>query len=138
MVIEFQLDDHSGVATYLQLIHQVRHALRLGLLKPGDQLPTAREVVGKLAINPNTVLRAYRDLERDGLVEARPGQGTFVRRGLPGGDPGAQAKLRRDLHRWIAAARDAGLDREAVEAIYQSAVRDAFLGGQALEGEGAA
>ncbi len=137
-MIEFQLDDRSGVATYLQLTHQVRHALRLGLLKPGDQLPTAREVVGKLAINPNTVLRAYRELERDGLVEARPGQGTFVRRGLPGGDPNTQARLRRDLDRWIHDARSAGLDREAVEALYQAAVRNAFIGDGALDGEGAA
>ncbi len=124
MVIEFQLDDRSGVATYLQLTHQVRHALRLGLLKPGDQLPTAREVVAKLAINPNTVLRAYRELEREGLVAARPGQGTFIRRGLSGGDPAAQARLRRDLDRWLRAARAAGLDQEGIDAIYQAGVRD--------------
>lgn len=125
-VIEFQLDDRSGVATYLQLAQQIRHALRLGLLKPGDQLPTAREVVAKLAINPNTVLRAYRELEREGLVGARPGQGTFVRRGLSGGDPAAQARLRRDLDRWLRTARAAGLDREAIEALYQAAIRDLF------------
>src|SRR5436305_2445192 len=128
MVIEFQLDNRSGVATYLQLAQQIRHALRLGLLKPGDQLPTAREVVAKLAINPNTVLRAYRELEREGLVGARPGQGTFVRRGLSGGDPAAQVRLRRDLDRWLHTARAAGLDREAVEALYQSAVRHSFHG----------
>src|SRR2546423_1801302 len=124
-MIEFQLD-RSGVATYLQLAQQVRHALRLGLLKPGDQLPTAREVVGKLAVNPNTGLRAYRELEREGLVAARPGQGTFVRRGLPGGDPAAQAKLRRELDRWLRSARAAGLDQEGIEALYQTAVRDSF------------
>lgn len=128
MVIEFQLDDRSGVATYLQLAQQVRHALRLGLLKPGDQLPTAREVVARLAINPNTVLRAYRELEREGLVGARPGQGTFVRGTLSGGDPAAQARLRRDLDRWVHAARSAGLDRDGVDALYQAAVRDSFLG----------
>ena len=75
-MIEFELDQRSGLPTYLQLVQQVRHALRLGLLQPGDQLPTAKEVVAKLAINPNTVLKAYRELERDGLVAARPGQGT--------------------------------------------------------------
>jgi len=128
MVIEFQLDNRSGVATYLQLAQQIRHALRLGLLKPGDQLPTAREVVAKLAINPNTVLRAYRELEREGLVGARPGQGTFVRRGLSGGDPAAQARLGRDLDRWLRAARGAGLDREAIDALYQAAVRNSFHG----------
>ena len=77
-MIEFRLDRTSGVTTYWQLVQQVRHAIRVGRLKPGDQLPTAREVVGKLAINPNTVLKAYRELERDGLVASRPGLGTFV------------------------------------------------------------
>jgi GntR family transcriptional regulator len=120
------------VATYLQLAQQVRHALRLGLLKTGDQLPTAREVVAKLAINPNTVLRAYRELEREGLVGARRGQGTFVRRGLPGADPAAQARLRRELDRWLRPARAAGLDQEGVEALYQAAVRDSFLGGEGV------
>lgn len=126
-MIEFQLDGSSGVATYLQLAQQVRHALRLGLLQPGDQLPTAREVVAKLAVNPNTVLKAYRELERAGLVAARPGQGTFVRRTLPGGNPQAQARLRRELDQWLAAAKKAGLDAEAVDALYRAAVRDSFL-----------
>jgi GntR family transcriptional regulator len=126
-VIEFQLDGSSGVATYLQLAQQVRHALRLGLLQPGDQLPTARQVVAKLAVNPNTVLKAYRELERAGLVAARPGQGTFVRRTLAGGNPQARARLRRELDRWLAAARKAGLNAEAVDALYRAAVRDSFL-----------
>jgi GntR family transcriptional regulator len=85
-MIEFQLDEGSGVATYLQLVQQVHQALRLGLLEQGQQLPTAQQVVGRLAINPNTVHKAYRDLEREGLVRARPGQRTFVVRPLPGAD----------------------------------------------------
>src|SRR6516164_11578853 len=76
--IEFRLDAASGVPTYLQLVQQVEHALRLGYLKPGDQLPKVRDVVASLAINPNTVLKAYRDLEAKGLAAGRPGQGTFV------------------------------------------------------------
>src|SRR5947209_14552663 len=97
MVIEFELDSRSGLPTYLQLVQQVRQALRLGLLVPGDQLPTAREVVERLAINPNTVLKAYRELEREALVAARPGTGTFVQRSL--GDPShaAHSKLQREL-----------------------------------------
>ena len=87
-MIEFHLDATSGVATYVQLVQQVHQALQLGLLEPGDQLPTAKEVVARLAINPNTVLKAYRDLEREGLVRARPGLGTFVVRALPRTDPG--------------------------------------------------
>jgi GntR family transcriptional regulator len=77
-LIEFHLDGRSGVAPYLQLVHQVRQALRLGRLSEGDQLPTVKDVVAGLAINPNTVLKAYRELEHDGLVAARPGIGTFV------------------------------------------------------------
>src|SRR5215469_13805530 len=76
--IAFRLDAASGVPTYLQLVHQVEHALRLGYLKPGDQLPKVREVVANLAINPNTVLKAYRVLEHKGLASGRPGQGTFI------------------------------------------------------------
>src|SRR5271154_4288614 len=72
-MIEFQLDETSGVATYLQLVQQVHRALRMGMLEPGDQLPTAQQVVARLAINPNTVHKAYRELERGGLVRARPG-----------------------------------------------------------------
>src|SRR6266404_6873252 len=76
--IEFRLDAASGVPTYLQLVHQVEHALRLGYLKLGDQLPKVRDVVASLAINPNTVLKSYRELETKGLTAGRPGQGTFI------------------------------------------------------------
>ena len=81
-MIEFHLDSRSGVSPYLQLIPQVRQALRLGMLTEGDQLPTVKDVVGRLAINPNTVLKAYRELEYEGLVAARPGVGTFVTKTL--------------------------------------------------------
>jgi len=130
-LFEFQLDPTSGVATYLQLVQQVRQALRIGTLRPGDQLPTAREVVAKLAINPNTVLKAYRDLERDHLVAARPGQGTFVRRALDGPDPATFARFAAQLTRWITAAEAAGLGSEDIEAIYRTAVRDRFAEGVA-------
>ena len=76
--IEFRLDPASGVPTYLQLVHQVEHTLRLGYLKPGDQLPKVRDVVASLAINPNTVSKAYHELETKGLIVGRPGQGTFI------------------------------------------------------------
>src|ERR1700678_2431442 len=78
-LVVFRLDGASGVPTHLQLVHQVEHALRLGYLKPGDQLPKVRDVVASLAINPNTVLKAYRELENKGLANGRPGQGTFIR-----------------------------------------------------------
>src|SRR5271154_64296 len=110
-VIEFQLDETSGVATYLQLVQQVHQALRLGMLEPGDKLPTAKQVVAKLAINPNTVLKAYRELEREGLVAAKPGAGTFVTGTLSSGDPGELEQLAQELARWLNAAREAGLGR---------------------------
>src|ERR1700712_4795569 len=104
-MIEFHLDGRSGVSPYQQLVRQVRHALRLGLLEAGDQLPTVKEVVAHLAINPNTVLKAYRELEHAGLVAARPGLGTFVTGGLPGNSLAAHGPLRRDLRRWLDKAR---------------------------------
>jgi GntR family transcriptional regulator len=116
-VIEFHLDTRSGVAPYLQLVQQVRRALRLGLLHEGDRLPTVKEVVAAVAINPNTVLKAYRELEHDGLVSARPGLGTFVTRSLAD-DTAAHGPLREQLRKWLAEARAAGLDDESIEALF--------------------
>ena len=123
-MIEFSLDSHSGVSPYLQVVHQVRRALRLGLLEEGDQLPTVKDVVASLAINPNTVLKAYRELERDGLVAGRPGVGTFVTRTLTDSSLAAHEPLRRDLVRWLTKARTAGLDEESIEALFESTFRD--------------
>jgi DNA-binding transcriptional regulator YhcF (GntR family) len=125
-MIEFQLDSTSGVATYLQLVQQVRQALQLGLLQPGDQLPTAQQVVAKLAINPNTVLKAYRDLEREGLVRARPGLGTFVVGTLPRTDPNVQSRFLASMTSWLRKARAAGLSPDDIEAIYRTAYRNCF------------
>ena len=124
-MIEFHLDARSGVAPYRQLIHQVRQALRLGLLREGDQLPKVKDVVAGLAINPNTVLKAYRELEYEGLVAARPGIGTFVTGTLDGGPLAAHGPLRRDLQRWLVKARRAGLDDESIEALFDSTFRSA-------------
>jgi GntR family transcriptional regulator len=123
LVIEFHLDAHSGVAPYLQIIQQVRHALRLGLLEVGDQLPTVKDVVAGLAINPNTVLKAYRELEYAGLAAARPGVGTFVTGTLNGVSIAEHGPLRRDLQRWLANARRAGLDDESIEALFLNTFR---------------
>jgi GntR family transcriptional regulator len=124
-MIEFHLDSRSGVAPYQQLIQQVRQALRLGLLRQGEQLPTVKDVVGHLAINPNTVLKAYRELEYAGLVAARPGVGTFVTGTLGGASVAAHGPLREDLRRWLAKARRAGLDDESIEALFQTTFRAA-------------
>jgi GntR family transcriptional regulator len=130
-LIEFQLDAASGVATYLQLVQQVHDALRLGMLEPGERLPTAQQVVARLAINPNTVLKAYRDLEREGLVRARPGQGTFIVGSLPATDRAVQARLLGALTDWLGSARAAGLGPDDVEAIYRTAFRNFFAEGAA-------
>jgi len=122
-VIEFHLDARSGVAPYLQLVQQVRQALRLGLLREGDQLPTVKDVVAKVAINPNTVLKAYRELEYEGLVSARPGVGTFVTQTLSDGSLAAHGRLRQELNRWLTKARAAGLDEESIEALFISTFR---------------
>src|ERR671926_397119 len=119
-MIEFHLDARSGLSPYQQLVQQVRHALRLGLLKERDRLPTVKEVVAQLAINPNTVLKAYRELEHEGLVAARPGVGTFVTATLGGGSLAAHGPLRAELGRWLAKARQAGLDDESIEALFMS------------------
>ena len=124
-MIEFHLDARSGVAPYMQLIHQVRQALRLGLLDKGDQLPKVKDVAAGLAINPNTVLKAYRELEYEGLVAARPGIGTFVTGTLGAASLAAHARLRRELKRWLAKARGAGLDDESIEALFTSTFRSA-------------
>ena len=121
-MIRFRLDQRSWVSTYLQIVHQVRHGLRLGMLSPGDQLPTVKEVVAALAINPNTVLKAYRELEHAGLVEGRPGQGTFVLHtlGPPSGD---HLAIRRALERWIRSALAAGLETDDLIALFETSLR---------------
>jgi DNA-binding transcriptional regulator YhcF (GntR family) len=115
------------VATYLQIVQQVKEALRLGVLDVGDQLPTVREVVADLAINPNTVAKAYRDLEREGLVVARPGRGTFIADTLAAPSLQHHEALRRELERWLAAAVHAGLDEESIRALISNTLREALV-----------
>src|SRR5580658_996890 len=124
-VIAFHLDSRSGVSPYQQLVQQVRNALRLGLMDVGDQLPTVKDVVERLAINPNTVLKAYRELEHDGLVAARPGVGTFVTRTLSDPSLSSHGPLRLELQRWLGKARRAGLDDESIEALFRDCLRAA-------------
>lgn len=121
----FRLDSGSGIPPYLQLVQQVRQAVLMGFLQPGDRLPLIREAVQTLAINPNTVAKAYRQLEHEGLVTGRPGQGTFVNdvasAAIP---PETHASLRRDLEAWLKRAYDAGLDEHAVTALITTTHRE--------------
>ncbi|NEC07825.1 GntR family transcriptional regulator [Streptomyces sp. SID7909] len=128
--VEFRIDRRSGVATYLQIVQQTKQALRLGLLEPGDRLPTAREVVEATAINPNTVLKAYRELEREGLVEGRRGLGTFVTRSLGGAAADDDSPLRAELAAWAGRARAAGLERDDVSALFTAVLDSTFEGDQ--------
>ena len=122
-MIEFVLDGRSKVNTYVQLVQQVKQALRVGLLSAGDQLPKVRDVAQSLAINPNTVLKAYRELELEGLAEGRPGVGTFVRRSLAGDTLADQAELREELIGWLRRSRAAGLSDEDVLALVETTMR---------------
>ncbi|MEV0092148.1 GntR family transcriptional regulator [Streptomyces sp. NPDC050738] len=126
--IEYRIDRRSGVSTYLQIVQQTQQALRLGLLEPGDKLPTAREVVEATAINPNTVLKAYRELEREGLVEARRGLGTFVRKTLGNAAAAgpADSPLKAELADWVKRARTGGLEREDVAALFGSVLDENY------------
>ncbi|MFC6014594.1 GntR family transcriptional regulator [Plantactinospora solaniradicis] len=123
-MIDFRLNVRSGVSPYMQLVQQVKQALRLGLLSVGDQLPTVKEVVARLAINPNTVLKAYRELEHEGLVVPRPGLGTFVSRTLVDHSLPAHEPLRQELLQWLSNAEKAGLDAESIEALLLTSFRD--------------
>jgi GntR family transcriptional regulator len=123
VVIEFHLDSRSGVPAYLQLVQQVRQAIGLGILRPGDQLPTVKEVVASLTINPNTVLHAYRQLDLEGLVEGRRGVGTFVAANSAPPPVEELKSLRASLDRWVARARAAGLDEESLRGLLAEAVR---------------
>ena len=124
-MISFRVDSRSTVPPYMQIAQQVRQALRMGMLEIGDKLPAVREVVAATAINPNTVLKAYRELEREGLIEARAGHGTFVRGMPPGPPPGTHARLSRSLAKWVREARDAGLDDESIESLLRVSLRAA-------------
>lgn len=133
--IEFRIDRRSGTAAYQQIVLQTKQALRLGVLLPGDRLPTAKEVAETCAVNPNTTLKAYRELEREGLVEPRPGLGTFVRRSLARPQTAAGAPLRGELAAWMDRARAAGLERDDVTALVASVMEERYAGTTAAAGD---
>src|SRR4051794_25116417 len=122
-MLDFRIDSNSGLAPYAQIVQQVKQALRMGWLQPGDQLPTAHQVAASVAINPNTVQKAYRELELAGLIAGRPGQGTFVERSLVQSTPATIHQLSRRLDRWLSAARAAGLDDDGILDIVETTLR---------------
>jgi GntR family transcriptional regulator len=124
LMFRFRLDGSSGVPPYLQLVHQVRQSLLLGYLQEGDRLPTVKDVAADLVINPNTVVKAYRQLEHEGLAGGRPGQGTFITASRSPAVPEAQAALRQSLERWLSDAEEAGMSDEAVTALIATVRQD--------------
>jgi GntR family transcriptional regulator len=136
--VRFRVDTGSGVPIYLQLVHQVEHALRLGHLRVGDQLPRVRDAVGALSINPNTVAKAYRELEHKGYAAGRVGQGTFIVATPATVAPDKLNVLRESLVRgWLADAAAAGLSEEEIIALFMAALRGP-AGGAATRKPGAA
>ena len=124
-MIAIRVEGRSSTPAYLQIAQQVRQALRMGALQIDDQLPTVREVVAATAVNPNTVLKAYRELEREGLVKPRAGLGTFVVDRPSGPPPGTHALLARSLARWVHSARKAGFDDESMESLLRAVLAEA-------------
>lgn|SRR5690349_17558860 len=129
--IEFRIDRRSGIAPFQQIVLQTKQALRLGVLRPGDRLPTAKEVAETSAVNPNTTLKAYRELEREGLVELRPGVGTLVRRSLAQPQAAVDSPLRVELAAWMGRARAAGLEPDDVTALVASVIEEQYPEGAA-------
>jgi GntR family transcriptional regulator len=119
--IRFRLNASSGVPTYVQLVIQVEQALRIGYLNVGDRLPRIKEVVESLAINPNTVLKAYRELETKGIAAGRPGVGTFIVASPPTLSAEAFEKLRQEfIDGWLESATRAGLNHVDIMTLIQS------------------
>jgi GntR family transcriptional regulator len=122
-MIEFYLDRRDPASPYQQLVRQVKQSLLLGTLHIGDQLPTVKEVARRLTLNPNTVLKAYRELELEGLINTRPGVGTFVARTLARPSLEQHPQLREKLALWLAEARAVGLDEPSILALFTAEVR---------------
>jgi DNA-binding transcriptional regulator YhcF (GntR family) len=122
--IAFYLDRGSGVPTYLQLVHQVDYALRLGFLTEGDQLPRIKDVTRSLAVNPDTVMKAYRELEMRGIAAGRPGLGTFIVAAPDIAGLREMSALQRRLVSWLGDAAAVGIDETGMKALFAAALRD--------------
>jgi GntR family transcriptional regulator len=120
----FRVSPQSGVPLYLQLVEQVRHAIELGALVPGDQLPGIRKLAADLVMNPNTVAKAYREMEHAGLIELRHGAGAFVTAGEVGARKAIQ-EGRLLIDGTVSSLRQLGLDDGAIRRLVESALATA-------------
>ena len=120
----FRINAHSGVPMYLQLIEQVRHAIESGALRPGEQLPAIRKVAEDMVMNPNTVAKAYREMEHAGLIVLRQGAGAFVADNQAAASARAVQRARAVVHRAVAALAEMGLDEGAIRRLVDSELAD--------------
>ncbi|MGW0390418.1 GntR family transcriptional regulator [Streptomyces sp. NPDC003042] len=128
-MVVFRIERRSGLPAYLQIVHQVEQALRMGALTEGDKLPTAAQVAATTKVNPNTTLKAYRELERSGLVEVRQGSGTFITRSLATPQTAPESPSRTELGAWMRQARDRGLSAHEVTTLFDTVLGETFPAG---------
>ena len=118
------VDTRSGVPIYLQIIEQIKRSVALGVLAPGEQLPTVKQLALDLTVNPNTVARAYRELERDEVIETSPGRGSFVRsNGVAQASHAAASDVAAEaLTQAVREAKSIGLTSSQVRALFEAAL----------------
>ncbi len=119
--MDFSIDPKSGVPFYRQIIEQVKYGIARGLLTPGDQLPTVRKLAADLSVNPNTVIRAYREMEIEGVLDTQQGSGTFVGNHRPEIDELERSRmLDQIITEFLARASNYGLTlTEVLEGLHQ-------------------
>ncbi|HLX26434.1 MAG TPA: GntR family transcriptional regulator [Candidatus Cybelea sp.] len=117
------VDPRSGVPIYLQIIEQIKRSIALGVLQSGEQLPTVKQLAIDLTVNPNTVARAYRELEREQVIETAPGRGSFVRSNGVTESPKLAAEIAGDaLDLALREAKSVGLERDDVRRLFEDAL----------------
>ncbi|WP_031152719.1 GntR family transcriptional regulator [Streptomyces xanthophaeus] len=127
-MVVFRIERRSGLPAYLQIVHQVEQALRMGALAEGDKLPTAAQVAATTKVNPNTTLKAYRELERSGLVEVRQGAGSFITRSLATPQTAPESPLRHQLGAWMREACEQGLTAHEVTTLFDAVLGEYYPG----------
>ncbi|MFF4326254.1 GntR family transcriptional regulator [Streptomyces sp. NPDC001591] len=125
-MVVFRIERRSGLPAYLQIVQQVEQALRMGALAEGDKLPTAAQVAATTKVNPNTTLKAYRELERSGLVEVRQGAGTFITRSLATPQTAPESPLRARLGEWMREACEQGLSAADVSTLFATVLAEQY------------
>jgi GntR family transcriptional regulator len=137
-VAVFRIDTGSDVPIYRQLVQQVRRDVMLGRLRPGDQLPSVKDVVDALSVNPNTVVKAFGELEHQGMIVRRQGVGTFVAAAPPLTPLAVAPSLLAPLARWVERARRDGLSAEQIRMLLEVTLDEPAAGEDGLHAAGGA